>query len=197
MRIVLLALFLAAAPAYGQARTKGFSITPRLYGASFTVDDAGDEVDGGGGLGLRLGYGFSKTVTAFVALEGAGIDAEGGPFENINDEYALGAFDIGAQFSFLPSNSINPFVRVGLNGTAAVFDVEGLDSDDDPEIAGGGLTLGVGAEFFLSRSLAIEAALDLSGGQINTFRIGNVQFNDLDGSDYGAGRLGVGLVWRP
>jgi len=198
MRFSLLALIvvLAAGPAFGQARTKGFFISPRLYAASLAVED-GDEAGSGGGLGLRLGYGVSKTVTVYAALEGAGMDASGGDLERLGEENGLGSFDLGAQFNFLPSNTVNPFLRVGLNGTAAVFDQPMLDSDDDPRFGGGGLTLGAGAEFHVSRALAIEAALDVTGGEINSFEVVRIQFNDLDGSPYGTARLGVGLVWRP
>lgn len=198
--LAALAAPLAAQPlpvnASAEARTEGFFISPRLYAASLTLEDA-DETDGGGGLGLRLGYGFNKTVAVFVAFEGAGIDSGEEDIAGVDEDYGLGSFDLGAQFSLLPSNAVNPFLRVGLNGTAAVFDVARLDSDDDPRFSGGGLTLGGGAEFRLSDTLGLEAALDLTGGQFNEIEGFGFSTTNFDEIDFGTARLGLGLVWRP
>ena len=190
-----LALFLAV-PVSAQSTT-GFFVSPRVYAVGVSVDENTDESDGGGGLGLRLGYGFTKTVSVYAAFEGASVDSGEEDLFGVDEDYALGSLDLGAQFNLLPSSSVNPFLRVALNGTTARFDVDNVDSDDDPELRGGGLTLGAGAEFRLSRTLALEAALDVSGGAITEFEAFDVTFEG-DGDDpYGTGRLGVGLVWRP
>lgn len=179
-----------------QAPTEGFFIAPRVFSAGVAAED-GEDADGGGGLGLRIGYGFTKTVTGFVALEGASIDpGPGGAFRN-TEPYALGSFDLGAQFNLLPSSGVNPFLRVALNGSSARYNVDFLDTDDDPEVRGGGLTLGGGADIRLSQTLGLELALDVSGGTIQEVRVGNITVAG-DGDDgYSTARLGLGLVWRP
>lgn len=194
MRLVFLttSALLMAGAAHAQ---RGFVLAPSVFGASVTVEDA-DEADTGGGLGLRLGYGVSRTVTVYATLAGASIEAGDEPIRGVDENYALGMAEIGAQFNLLPSNAVNPFLRVALAGTAARFDVEGVDSDDDPELRGGGITLGGGAAFRLSPSLAVEAAIDLTGGRINEFEAFDVTV-ETDDADYGTARLGVGLVWRP
>ena len=197
MRTVLLLLLLTPiSVASAQAPTEGFFVAPRVFSAGVSAEE-GEEADAGGGLGLRFGYGFSKTVTAFVALEGASIDpGPDGVFRN-TEPYALGSFDLGAQFNLLPSSGVNPFLRVALNGTSARYNVDFLDADDDPEVRGGGLTLGAGADIRLSQALALELALDVASGTIQEVEVGNITVAG-DGDDgYATARLGLGLVWRP
>ena len=194
--ILMLALLLCVPVASAQAPTEGFFVGPRVLSAGVATDGS-DNADGGGGLGLRIGYGVTKTVTVFAALEGASIEpGDDGVFQN-REPYALGSFDLGAQFNLLPSSPVNPFLRVALNGTSARYNVEGLSTEDDPEVRGGGLTLGGGTDIRLSRTLALELALDVAGGTIQELEVGNITIAGNGEDTYATARLGLGLVWRP
>ncbi|GAB5534654.1 MAG: hypothetical protein Rubg2KO_09030 [Rubricoccaceae bacterium] len=200
MRAFLILAVLVGAPvAQAQAPTQGFFVSPRLYAAGAAVESS-DEVTTGGGLGLRLGYGFSKTVTAFAAIEGAGLDANNELF-GVEDATTLGSFDLGAEFHILPSRGIDPFLRVAFNATTSRYDIEtvGGTTPGRLEVRGRGLTLGAGVQVGVSRTLDIELALDLTGGTIEEFEVTNGRFEGTVAIDegFGASRLGVGLVWRP
>ncbi|MEO0558853.1 MAG: outer membrane beta-barrel protein [Bacteroidota bacterium] len=197
MRLSLLLTLLLLTPvATAQAPTEGFTVAPRIVSVGVATDN-GDNADGGGGLGLRIGYGFTKTVTGYVSVEGASIEpGDDGVFRN-DEAYALGSFDLGAQFNLLPSSGINPFLRVALNGTTARYNVDGLSTANDPEVRGGGLTLGAGAEIRLSQVLGLELALDVTGGTIQELEVGNITIAGNGDDEYATARLGLGLVWRP
>ena len=174
-------------------------MSPRVYAVGAAVESA-DDAATGGGLGLRAGYGFTKTISVFAALEGAGLDAENDLF-GVQRATTLGAFDVGAEFHILPSRAIDPFVRVALNSTTARYDIEtvGNGSDGRLEVRGRGLTLGVGTQIRVARSLDIELALDVTGGEIQEFQVTNGRFEGTVAIDegFGTSRLGIGLVWRP
>jgi len=200
MRATLLFGLLLGAPlAQAQAPTQGFFVSPRLYAVGAAVESS-DEATTGGGLGLRLGYGFSKTVTAFAAIEGAGMDADNELF-GVEGATTLGSFDLGAEFHILPSRAIDPFLRVAFNSTTSRYDIEtvGGSTPGRLEVRGRGLTLGAGVQARVSRTVDIELALDLTGGVIDEFEVTNGRFQGTVAIDegFGTSRLGVGLVWRP
>ena len=201
-----LALVLASAPALAQ---RGWSFSPHVYGTGIVVDDIDDaEAEEGGGIGLRVGLGVSKTVTLYLSTGAARVESDGelervvgdipvadlGP---LDDDYTLVEGELGAQFNLLPSGQINPFLRTGLRGTSAILDVEGRDDDDDPRLTGGGLTLGVGAEVRLSRKLGLELALEGTGGRFEELQTEDADFRTFEDIEFASARASLGLVWRP
>ena len=189
---LLLALTVAAPVA---AQTEGFFFSPRLLSAGISVEDE-NEVDDGGGLGLRAGFGFTPTVTGYLAIDGARISSGNEDVFGVDSEYDLGVIDLGAQFNLLPSSKVNPFLRVALNASSARFNVERVSQNNDPVLSGSGLTLGGGAELRFSRKLAADLAVDITGGRIRSAKYFDV-IVEGEGDSYGIVRLGAGLVWRP
>lgn len=204
-RLAALALALClTVPASAQ---RGWSFTPSVYGTGIAVEDA-DESDEGGGLGLRVGLGLSKTVSLYASTNVARVQSEGAvagaardvPVANLgplDDEYTLVEGEFGAQFNLLPSGAVNPFFRAGLRGTTAVLDVSGADADDDPRFNGEGLTLGAGVEARLSRKLGVELALEGTGGLFDELQLEDIDFRNFEDVEFGSGRVSLGLVWRP
>jgi hypothetical protein len=176
------------------ARTKGIFFSPRLLLAGVSVEDE-NEVDDGGGLGLRAGYGFTPTVTGYLAIEGARISSGNEDVFGVDSEYDLGVADLGAQFNLLPSSKVNPFLRVAHNASSVRLNVERVSQNNDPVLNGSGLTLGGGAELRLSRKLAADRADDITGGRITSAKYFDV-IVEGEGDSYGIVRLGSGLVWR-
>lgn len=206
LSLLLLVFAITAGPALAQ---RGFSLSPHVYGTGLAVGDLDDaETEEGGGLGLRLGLGLSKTVTLYFNAEGARIDADGELYRAVDDlptpglgrldeDYMVASGEIGAQFNLLPSNVVNPFLRTGLRGTSIILDERGTDTEDDPQLRGGGVTLGGGIEARLSRKLAIEAALEVTGGAFNELETDDIVYRNFEDIEFGEGRVSVGLVWRP
>ena len=79
MRLALLALVVSAplaAQPLGPSNTEGLFVHLALDGQAldYNEDDL-DQNDSGGGLALRVGYGFSPLFTLYGGLSGAGVEA--------------------------------------------------------------------------------------------------------------------------
>ncbi|MEM1054425.1 MAG: outer membrane beta-barrel protein [Bacteroidota bacterium] len=206
LSLFLFALTFTAGSAFAQ---RGFSFTPHVYGVGLVVDDVEDgDREEGGGLGLRVGLGLSKSVSLYASLGGARVESQGevvrvvrdlpdGDLGRFDDNYTLASGEFGAQFNILPSGVVNPFIRTGFRGQTVVLDAEGRDLDEDPQLRGGGLTVGGGVEVRLSPKLAIEAALEGTGGTFSEFETDDIRYRNFEDIEFGEGRVSVGLVWRP
>ena len=151
--------------------------------------------DQGAGLNLKAGYGFSPLFTLYVGYSISGMERDGTdiPFWDKDDQYALSLLELGGRFTFLEDNNkFRPYVDVALTSTAAVF-----DNDPETSAKGGALSLGGGAQYFLSNVFALDASLMLSPGSFS-----DVVFldNDLEVDDDGgffATRFSLGLTVYP
>ena len=177
-----------------QAPTEGFQLGGRLYAAGLGLDGGSgdDETSSGGGLGLRVGYGFSRIVTGFIALEGAGMEPDESQF---GQEFGLGTVDLGVRFNLNPAAKLNPYAEVALTGQVASYDVTGTDENLD--LRGGGLTLGGGLVYRFSRAVGLDVGLDLTGGQFTQLAFDGETTDNFEAIDSGIARLGVGVVWTP
>lgn len=198
--LVLGALTLALTPATRAQGTRGFMLNGRLLGAAVSVNpEEGDsETEAGAGLGLRVGYGFNERITLYFGVDGAAIEPEEGGDLLENGTYGLGTADLGVRFNFPAGRSIVPYAEAALTGQALVFDFEGTDTNLN--VSGGGLTVGGGAQFFVSRTLAIDAGLDFTFGkftQAETDGPGPDVSEDLEDAGSVITRVGVGLSFYP
>ncbi|HEX6574867.1 MAG TPA: outer membrane beta-barrel protein [Gemmatimonadaceae bacterium] len=192
LALIALVTFAANASAQRVSRTKGFHIALGLNASAIQLDedDVGEDTDAenGGGLYLTTGYNFTPRIGAFLALTGARIDAE-----NVGDDYNLGHADLGARF-MLATGSIAPYLELALTGLNARGED---DQGRDIELRGGGLTLGIGSNFFVSQRFAIDLGLRLTGGEFNTVKFGDISISNDDGVGVGTARLNLGVAFYP
>lgn len=205
MRHLLLAALALGLTTTAQAQfsdTEGFQLGASLYATSLTLDfdDAslGDEVGSiddkidfsGGGLGVRLGYGFSRLFTLYADLGAANVEAED------EDEGAAAHFELGGEFSFgTPAQQWVPFVNVALQGFAIGDEEDG----DSYAFSGGGIKVGGGVSYFLTPQFAARAALSASAGSITQFNIESDGVDvsvDVEDATYTTGRLHLGVTYR-
>ena len=145
-----------------RSKVEGLTIGVYLNGTALQVEDS-EDVESGGGLSLRLGYGLNDNAMIYVAGTGAAVE-----HADFDDTYTLGHFDLGGRYLFGGSGSpARPFVEAALSGRAATID-DGYDSLD---VGGAGATLGGGIEYFASRNLAFEAALEFMYGTFSQGRL--------------------------
>ncbi len=223
MRTLFLACALvlfATAPAQAQlSKTQGFQIGASVYGNGITIDFDNSEADfgqgavleldedtdfNGGGLGLRIGYGFSPLFTLYADLGGGAVDfADDG--DDDGSDNTSGYLEIGGEFSFgAPDQQWVPFVNVALQGFS--FRTEGDDDDLDGSLtlSGGGLKVGGGVNYFFTPQFAARLSLDLGGGALTRIDVdadlgGGLRFEDdadLDDASYTTGRLHLGVTYR-
>lgn len=183
-------LFIAHNVMAQQYDTRGFSIGAHVNGTVWQMDD--DEIDmdaeGGGGLGITAAYGVSNLVELFITADGANID----PDERGRDDYTMTHVDLGVRFNLGRSGSRwRPYLGVAATGREVEFEQGPLKVETD----GGAITFLGGFKYFLSRPLALDVNLSLSGGEIDEVRIGGVE-REVE-VDAGSARLGFGITWYP
>lgn len=196
---VLSALVAAAALTAGslgaQSNTDGFMLNLHVVGASIgsPVEDA--ELESGGGLGAAIGYGFGDRVTLYLNIDAAELEyEEGDDIDGDDGKFALATADIGVRFNFGDSgDQLRPYVNTGFAGV-----VTG-DEAGDQEIttSGSGLTLGGGVQYFFTRSLALDGAIQFTTG---SFIKGEENGEDEDfpfGIGFNHGRVHLGVSWHP
>lgn len=206
MRTFLPLLLLAATPLAAQpfapSNTEGLFLQIALdaqsveYGvggsSSGTGETGGSTTESawrseGGGLALRAGYGVSSLVTLYGGVSGARLEHERG-----GSEHDFGAGEVGARFGFNRGRALRPYLDVALRAVVARSDAP------DVESRGGALALGAGVAYFLSPTVALDAALHVGRGRFDEFDLGpiSVDIRDEDG-DFREARLSVGLTAYP
>jgi len=194
-RLFVLGFLVPVAATAQQSTTRGLSLGAHLMATSLTVEEG--DPSGGGGLGLRIGYGFNRIVTGFVHLDGSTIGIESG--STIIGDWTLAHAEVGARFHF--ANSLRrwvPYLEVSAGGrSVSVQDasVNGQDTED-VSFSGGAVTFGGGLSAHLTRKVALDLSLKFTGGQFTKVDLGNVSVNNLD-IDASSFRFGVGFVWWP
>jgi hypothetical protein len=190
-----IAASLAATPAAAQrSTTRGFNIGPHLQGASLTVED--DDPAGGGGFGLRVGYGFNRRFMGYAEVDGIVFDVEN---PELQGEWAMAHFDLGVRFSF--ANSLNrwiPFLEAAAGTRAVSVEDATSDGEDVGEVtfSGGAFSLGGGISFFTSEKFAIETLVKFTGGTFEQIDVGDVSVRSLD-IDASSFRFKLGVSWWP
>jgi hypothetical protein len=197
IRTVMLAMLvsMAATPAAAQkSTTRGFNIAAHLVGGSLTVED--EDPSGGGGLGVRVGYGFNRRFMGYFDIDGIVFDVENPDLEG---EWAMGHGDLGVRFSF--ANSLSrwvPFVDAAIG--VRTVSVEDATSDGEDvgttTFSGGAFSLGGGVSFYTSQKFAIETLVKFTGGTFEQVDVGSVSVRDLD-IDASSFRFKLGVSWWP
>lgn len=170
--------------ANAQYTTSGFFLKPHLIGAAWTLDDLDVDAESGGGGGLGLGYGFSEQWAVFIEGSAATIDAPDG------GDYTLAHFDIGARFTLgNASSKFKGILDAAFTGRSAQFDIFGTKV----ELNGTGITVGVGLNYFLSRSIALDTGLSWTFGSIDEIKVG--AFTEDVSVDATSARFILGIAW--
>ena len=189
-------LLLFATPSAAQeSTTRGLHLGFHLQGASLSVEEA--DPSGGGGAGVRIGYGINRIVTLY--LEADGVAVEAGDPGNFSGSWTLAHAEFGARFHFANSlRSWVPFLDVAVGSrVASVKDVEALSQSwEDLNVTGGAFSLGGGIYAYFTETLAMEAAVKFSSGTFNEVDLGALSISNLD-IDAESARFKVGLVWWP
>jgi hypothetical protein len=193
--LITFVLGATATPAAAQrSTTRGFSIGAHLQGASLAVED--DDPAGGGGLGVRVGYGFNRRLTGYLEVDGIQFDVENPELEG---EWAMAHIDLGARYSF--ANSLNrwiPFLEAALGARAVSVEDATSDGEDVGEVtfSGGSFSLGGGVSFYTSEKFAVESLVKFTGGTFEQIDVGDVSVRNLD-IEASSFRFKIGVAWWP
>lgn len=181
-------------PLAGQvSTTRGFNLGFYLEGAQLSVEKG--DAAGGGGAGLRLGYGLNRTVTLHLNLDGNSFNVENP--DAPNGDWRMGHVDLGARFHL--ANALRRWVPYGeVSFTTRVVGLQNAEFDGDEvgdlNFNGGAVTLGGGIAVYLKRNLALDFTLLGSAGKFTSITVdaGTLNIPDIDAT---SGRFKVGLLW--
>jgi hypothetical protein len=186
---------MAASPAVAQrSTTRGFTVAAHLQGASLSVDDA--DPDGGGGFGVRAGYGFNRRFTGYFEVDAIVFDVANPEFGGY---WSMVHADLGLRYNF--ANSLRwwvPFVEGAFGVRAVNVDDANVNGNSVGALnfSGGAFSLGGGISLFVVEKLAIETLMKFTAGTFEQVEMGNVSVNNLD-IDASSFRFKVGLAWWP
>ena len=185
----------AASPAAAQrSTTRGFTVAAHLQGASLSVDDA--DADGGGGFGVRAGYGFNRRFTGYFEVDAIVFDVANPQYGGY---WSMVHADLGLRYNF--ANSLRrwvPFLEGAFGVRAVNVDDANVNGNSVGELnfSGGAFSLGTGVSFFPVEKLAIETLMKFTGGTFEQVELGNISVNNLD-IDASSFRFKVGVAWWP
>lgn len=197
--VTALGLALVVSPVIAAAQkstSRGLSIAVQTLGTSLTVE-GGDE-NNGGGLGLRVGYGFNRIVTGFITLDGSTVQI---PASNsfVAGDWTLAHAEVGARFHF--ANSLRrwvPYLETAIGARSVSIDNASVNNSPAGKVSfnGPALSVGTGMSVFVTPKWAFDAGLRWTGGKFTEVDLGNAALRNLD-IEAASFRLGVGVVWWP
>jgi hypothetical protein len=199
-RAAILAVFAAgvtALPSSALAQrstTRGWTVAAHLQGAALSVDDG--DPDGGGGFGLRAGYGFNRKWAPYFEIDAIVFDVANPEFGGY---WSMAHVDFGLRYSF--ANSLRrwvPFLEGAVGARGVKVDDATIDGDDvgDINFSGGSFSLGGGVGYYVTQKVALEALIKFTGGRFEDQNIGNVTIHNLD-IEAQSTRIKIGVAWWP
>jgi hypothetical protein len=187
---------LAAAPLHAQldapSNTRGFSLDVHLQGTSFDTDmDDDQDPFTGGGLGVGVAYGFSSGLALFLNTDFGSLESDDVPDGLVDDALQL---DLGARMNFGGGRrALVPYLEAALSGIALQGE---SDLGGEVQYGGAGVTIGGGVQYFLSRSLSLNAGLRVTNGALTTVEVDGDD-EDLDDQYFTSSRVVLGAAWHP
>lgn len=199
--VTTLGLAMAVSPILVSAQSstsRGLSIGLQALGTSISVD--GGEENNGGGLGLRVGYGFNRRLTGFITLDGSTVDFPQTTTNTaLTGRWTLANAELGARFHF--ANSLRrwvPYVDGAIGRRSlSIDDVRFNNASLGPlSYSGPSLTVGTGLSIFATRKWAFDTGLRWTGGKFTESDLGRSTLIDLD-IEAASFRFAIGAVWWP
>ena len=195
------------------AHTEGLFLQGHLTGVGVEVEGDGltfgDEDGNGGGLGVKVGYGFTPVFTLYAGLDVAVLDEFDPAIFGIetrrrdlffDDEIAYFSFDLGTQFNFgSRRGKLVPYVDLALSYSGLAYELHGdVFGGEDVTVSGGGISVGGGLKYFIAPTVALDVSLTGTVNELEDVTIDGdeISFPGLE-FDAGAARFGFGLSWYP
>lgn len=182
-------------PAQGtpMSNTSGFSLGLSVNVSSVNSADLTDGRENGAGLGLSLGYGFTRHFS--ILLDGTAAA--------MPDDWMLSHGDLLGRWTFgTPMQQARPFVEGGFTTWMGTEENAVLDPTDpnsprgDLELSGAGFTLGGGVHYFFSPKWAFTGDVRFTTGEFDEIKFQNVSVSGLN-ADATSMRLILGFNWFP
>jgi hypothetical protein len=178
------------------SRSNTTGVAVGIFANGSAIDsDASDEMEQGGGLGLHLGYGISQHVSIFA--RGHWFVAETSDPAWESRDYTVQDVGIGLRASLgTRATAARPFAQI--MWSRREFEIELGDIGNLGTVTGDGVAFsaGVGLEWFVAPTFAVEGSLSHSRG---SFEGGGGRGGYWHGFELDATitRLDLGVTWHP
>jgi hypothetical protein len=195
---VMFAAFAAsmtASPVFAQrSTTRGWMLGAYVQGGSLTVD--GDDPSGGGGLGIRAGYGVNRHFTPYLEADAIQFDVAN---TDLGGDWGMTHLDLGVRYSF--ANSLRrwvPFLETALGVRAVIVNDGTVNGTNVGRVtfSGGAFSLGGGVSYYVKQHVAVETLIKFTGGTFENVNVGDVTVGNLDIKAQST-RLKIGVAWWP
>jgi len=191
--VILCALALAHAAAAAQqpaAPSHRFFVGAHIAHTSWKAplvdgDSTARGRDSGFGFGMSAGYALTTRLALYLNGGAARMNPDAG-----GDDYTLAHGDIGLRYT-IGNWAVRPSVDVAFSGRLV-----DIDTDDITELRGGGLSLGIGARYFLSPAFALDARARRTFGNLYAFDDDGVEI-DVNVNETPSVRFSLGVEWYP
>jgi hypothetical protein len=193
--LAALAASMTASPVLAQrSTTRGWVLGAHLQGGSLTVDN--DDPAGGGGLGVRAGYGLNRHFTPYLEADAIQFDVSN---TELGGTWGMTHLDLGVRYNF--ANSLRrwvPFLETALGVRAVIVDDGTANGTNVGRVtfSGGAFSLGGGVGYYVKQHFAIETLIKFTGGTFENVDVGNVTVRNLD-IEAESTRLKFGVAWWP
>jgi hypothetical protein len=189
---------LSAGSLAAQSDNSGLMLNLHLAGDAISSTGADAETESGGGLGVAIGYGFNDRIVLFLNIDAAAIEYDDDNVDAPDDSYDAVTGDLGVRMNFGNEGmKLRPYINAAFTGLAAVEEYDLAGEDVESTIAGGGLTIGGGLQYFFSPRLALDLGLQATQGAFTTVTIDD-EDEDLDeGIAFTSSRVQLGVTWHP
>jgi hypothetical protein len=182
--------FLAAPRAQAQVRSLADGLRLNVHAGAARLGDTGAD-----GVGVRPGlsasYGNSRLFSVFMTYDRV-------PMHDGAFDFDLKHIDLGARVHLRgPRASLVPFVFGAYTWRSANYgDRPLLGITQNVKVYGGGVTLGAGTAYYLSRRLALELVIMRSGGTMGrVVADGNIFTHEESIIRDASIRVNVGVSW--
>lgn len=150
----------------------------------------------GVGAGAIIGYGINETFSVFTSLDLA--KQKTGENEAVQGSWGFVDMEIGARANLPLGGPLTvPYVNasVGRRALAArATDEDG--SSFDASISGTAMSVGAGLEHAFSRTMSLDAGVDVGFGKLDRLKADDEQFTQ-NVSGTRSIRMHIGVTWRP
>ena len=185
-----------------ESRTKGFVLGVHSVAAP-GISITGDDIDGefktnfGMGAGVSLGYGFTRTLTAFASLDVAKQKFANTDYENAT--FGLGHIEAGLRATVpLGTPTTLPYLSASVGRRSVGAHVHDVVAEEDYDMSLSGMSYGIGAgvEHFFSPTMALDLGVSANFGKFDKFKSDTDRATaEVNGSR--TIRMRVGVNWRP
>ena len=183
-------------------RPSGFMLNVHSVGVPGLEIGGGEGQNGtfntsfGAGAGVTLGWGFNSIFSAFTSVDLAKQNTA--PTDTPQGSWGLGHLELGARAN-LPLGSVAtiPYVTASYGGRSLAAQATFEDGEkEDVSLSGHYFGLGGGVEHAFSRTMAVDAGVDVGFGKFSHVKVAGDETTESVNATRSI-RMRLGVTWRP